>query len=54
MKDQIITNEDDLEDKLREVWAIVSGDLLGSGLYQWMSRLEWIMEHEGKYYINPY
>jgi hypothetical protein len=34
MRDQIITSEDDLEDKLTEVRDVVSGDLLESVLYE--------------------
>jgi hypothetical protein len=33
MIDQIITGEDDLEDKLTEAWETVSGDLLESMFY---------------------
>jgi transposase len=45
MKDQIITYESDLEDKLTEVWQNMSGYLLRSVFYELMGRLEWIMEH---------
>jgi hypothetical protein len=40
MEDQIIPSQDDLEDKLTEVWENVSGDLLESLSHEWMSRLE--------------
>jgi hypothetical protein len=34
MKDQIITGEDDLQNKLIEVWETVNGDLLQSVFYE--------------------
>jgi hypothetical protein len=34
MKDQLITNEDDLEDNLTEVWETVRGDLFESVFYE--------------------
>jgi hypothetical protein len=37
MKNQIITSEDDLEDRLTEVWETASRDLLESVFYQWIS-----------------
>jgi hypothetical protein len=30
MKDQIITSEDELEDKLTDVWEAIHGDLIES------------------------
>jgi hypothetical protein len=52
MKDQIITSEDDLEDKLTELWETGSADLLETMFYDWMRRLEWVIEHEGGNYVN--
>jgi hypothetical protein len=43
MEDQIITSEDDLQDKLTEVWETVNGDLLELVFYEWMSRAEWVI-----------
>jgi hypothetical protein len=40
MKDEIITSEADLEDKLTKVWETANGYLLESMLYAWMVRLE--------------
>jgi hypothetical protein len=40
MKDQVITDHDDLEDKLTELWGNVSEDLLQSVFHAWMERLE--------------
>jgi hypothetical protein len=53
-KDQIITSEDNLEDKLIKAWETVGGDLLESVFYLWIPRLEWEIEHEAEYYINPH
>jgi hypothetical protein len=50
MKDQIITDEIDLEDKLTEILQTVSGDLLQSVFYERMGRLKWVMEHEREYW----
>jgi hypothetical protein len=52
MKDQIIADERDLEDKLTEAWQNLNGDLLQSVFYEWTGRLEWFMEYDGEYYIN--
>jgi hypothetical protein len=46
-KDDIITNEDDLNNKLTEVWEIVCKDLLESVFYEWMSRLERVIQTRG-------
>jgi hypothetical protein len=54
MKDPVIMDDDNLEDKLTEVWGSVSEDILQSVFHKWMERLEWIREHEGEYYINPH
>jgi hypothetical protein len=54
LKNQIITGEDDVEDRLTEVWANVIGDLVQSVFYGWIARLEWISEHEGEYQINSH
>jgi hypothetical protein len=43
--------EDDLEDKMTNVWEIMSGDLRKSVFYEWVSRLVWVIEHEGEYDI---
>jgi hypothetical protein len=39
MKDQAIT-DDDLEDKLTEVWGSMSENVLQSLFHEWMERLE--------------
>jgi hypothetical protein len=54
LKDQLITNESDLEGKLTHIWEHASRDLLQSVLFEWMERLEWVIEHAGAYYINPH
>jgi hypothetical protein len=41
MKNQIITSEDDLEDKLTEVWEMVSGDPHELVFFEWMLTLDW-------------
>jgi hypothetical protein len=38
---------------LTEVWETVKGDFFHSVFSEWTSRLEWAIEHEGEYYINP-
>jgi hypothetical protein len=47
MKNQIITSEDDLENKLIKVWETVCGPLLESVFDEWMSRLIWVIEQGG-------
>jgi histone-lysine N-methyltransferase SETMAR len=54
MKDRVVTDEDDLEDKLTEVWEGVTQDVLRSVFHEWMGRLEWVMGHGGEYYVNPH
>jgi hypothetical protein len=54
MKNQMVTSEDDLKDKLTEAWATMSGDLIESVFYARMPRLEWVMEHGGESYINSH
>jgi hypothetical protein len=53
LKDQPITDESHLEDKLTDIWERVSRDVLQSVFFEWMERLEWVIEHEAGYYINP-
>jgi hypothetical protein len=40
MKDQVITGDDDLEDKWTEFWGSVNENVLQSVLHDWMERLE--------------
>jgi hypothetical protein len=54
MKDQVTTDDDNMEDKVTEVWGRVSEDVLQSVFHERMGRLEWVREHEGEYYINPH
>jgi hypothetical protein len=54
MKDQVVEDEDDLEDKLTEVWEHVTEDVLQSVFSEWIARLEWVIAHEGEYYLNPH
>jgi hypothetical protein len=53
LKDQLVTDESHLEDKLTNIWEHVSRSVLESAFLEWMERLEWVIEHEGDYYINP-
>jgi hypothetical protein len=48
MKGQIIMNDDDLQDGLTEFRETNSGNLFESGFYEWISKLEWITEHQGE------
>jgi hypothetical protein len=52
MRDQIITSEDNLGDKLTEVWETFSEGIIESLSDEWMSRLERVREPEGEYYID--
>jgi hypothetical protein len=54
LKDQLIMDKSDLEDKLTDIWECVSRDVLQSIFFEWLERLEWVLEHEGDYYINPH
>jgi hypothetical protein len=45
-KDRIITSDDDLEDKLTGVWAIVSGELFEPMFHEWISRVDWVIERK--------
>jgi hypothetical protein len=54
MKIQIITSEEDLEDKLTEVRETVNGDLFESVFDEQTSRLGRVIKHKGEYYVNPY
>jgi hypothetical protein len=52
MRDQIITSEDNLEDKLTKVWETFREDIIESLFDEWMSRLESVIEPEREYYID--
>jgi hypothetical protein len=54
LKDQLITDESELEYKFTDIWEHVSRDALQSVFFEWMERLEWVIEHEGDYDINPH
>jgi hypothetical protein len=54
MKAQIITSEEDLEDKSTETWETVGGYLLGFVFSEQMSRLQWARGRERESDINPY
>jgi hypothetical protein len=53
-KNQLITDDSDLENKLRDIWERVSRGVLQSTFFEWTERLEWVIEYEGEYYINPH
>jgi hypothetical protein len=53
MEDQIITSENDPDGKLAKSQETVNGDLIESVFGEWMSRLEWVREHERECYIKP-
>jgi hypothetical protein len=42
LKDQSITDESDLENKLADIWEHVRRDVLQSVFLEWMERLEWV------------
>jgi hypothetical protein len=46
LKNQLITDESDLEDKLTDTWEHVSRDVLQSVFFEWMERLAWVIEHK--------
>jgi hypothetical protein len=54
LKDQLITDEGDLEGKLTNIWEHLSRDVLQSVFFEWMERSEWVTEHEEDYCINPH
>jgi hypothetical protein len=49
-RDQIVTDENDLEHKLTEVWENRSGDPFQSLFDEWLPRLAWMREHEKEYH----
>jgi hypothetical protein len=54
LKEQLIMDESDLEDKLTVIWEHMSRDVLQSVFFEWMERLEWTVKHEGDCHINPH
>jgi hypothetical protein len=44
-KDQMMNKSKD-QDKLTGIWEIVSGDLFEPMFHEWISRLEYVIEHE--------
>jgi hypothetical protein len=54
LKERLITDKSDLENKLTGIWEHVSQDVLQSDFFEWIERLKWVIGHEGDYYTNPY
>jgi hypothetical protein len=46
-------DERDLEDKLTDFWEHMNQDVLQTVFFGWTERLEWVIEYERDYYINP-
>jgi hypothetical protein len=49
LKDQLITNQSNLEDKRTDIWESVSRESLQSVFFEWTERLEWVIEYAGDY-----
>jgi hypothetical protein len=54
MKYQAITSEDHLEDKWIKVYETLSGDRLESVFDEWISKVEWVIEHAREYSMNAH
>jgi hypothetical protein len=52
IKDRSFRATEEILSAIRDLWNEVTSDQLQSAFFNWMRRLEYVIEHEGEYYIN--
>jgi histone-lysine N-methyltransferase SETMAR len=52
IKDRTFRATEEILNAIRDLWNEVTSDQLHSVFFNWMRRLEYVIEHEGEYYIN--
>jgi hypothetical protein len=52
IKDRAFAMIEEILNAVRDVWSGVTLEELQSVFLNWMERLEYVIEHEGEYYVN--
>jgi hypothetical protein len=54
MKDREFSGVEDIVNAVQEIWREVTLERLQSVFFNWTERLEYVIEHDLEYYINPH
>jgi hypothetical protein len=52
IKDRAFRATEKILSAIRDLWSEVISDQLQSVFFNWMRRFEYVIEHEGEYYIS--
>jgi hypothetical protein len=52
IKDRAFRATEEILSAIRDFWNEVTSDQLQSVFFNWMRQLQYVIEHEGEYYIN--
>jgi hypothetical protein len=54
MKDREFSGVEEIMNAVQEIWREVTLERLQSIFFNWIERLEYLIEHDWEYYINPH
>jgi hypothetical protein len=54
VKDREFSAVEEIMNAMQEIWREVTLERLQSVFFNWIERLEYVIEHDGQYYINPH
>jgi hypothetical protein len=54
MKDREFSGVEEIMNAVQEIWREVTLERLQSIFFNWIERLEYVIEHDWEYYINPH
>jgi hypothetical protein len=54
MKDREFSGVEEITNAVQEIWREVTLERLQSVFFNWIERLEYVIEHDGEYYINTH
>jgi hypothetical protein len=54
MKDHEFSEVEEIMNAVQEIWREVTLERLQSVFFNWIELLEYVIEHDGEYYINPH
>jgi hypothetical protein len=54
MNDREFSGVEEIVNAVQKIWREVTLERLQSVFFNWIERLEHVIEHDGEYYINPH
>jgi hypothetical protein len=52
IKDRVFQTIEEILDAIRHVWRDVTLERLQSVFFDWIEQFEYVIEHDGEYYVN--